>query len=56
MSRQEKDALLALFNSFRPSRRVTSFEQLSDGKVLMEVSLVHLPSSSSFLIGESTAC
>ncbi|EJT46863.1 protein-nucleus import-related protein [Trichosporon asahii var. asahii CBS 2479] len=37
MSRQEKDALLALFNSFRPSRRVTSFEQLSDGKVLMEV-------------------
>ncbi|WOO81281.1 Protein Hook 3 [Vanrija pseudolonga] len=35
--RREQDALLALFNSFRPSRRVVSFEQLADGKVLMEV-------------------
>jgi len=37
MARREQDALLALFNSFRPSRRVTAFEQLADGKVLMEV-------------------
>jgi hypothetical protein len=37
MSRREQDALLALFNSFRPSRRVTTFDQLSDGKVLLEV-------------------
>ncbi|TXT13806.1 hypothetical protein VHUM_01173 [Vanrija humicola] len=34
--RREQDALLALFNSFRPSRRVVAFEQLADGKVLME--------------------
>ncbi|BEI86835.1 hypothetical protein CcaverHIS002_0701810 [Cutaneotrichosporon cavernicola] len=37
MTRREQDALLALFNSFRPSRRVTTFDQLSDGKVLLEV-------------------
>jgi protein HOOK3 len=37
MSRREQDALLALFNSFRPSRRVTAFDQLADGKVLLEV-------------------
>ncbi|TXT03988.1 uncharacterized protein COLE_07685 [Cutaneotrichosporon oleaginosum] len=36
MSRREQEALLALFNSFRPSRRVTTFDQLCDGKVLLE--------------------
>jgi protein HOOK3 len=37
MSRQEQAALMAWLNSFRPSRRVTAFDQLSDGKTLMEV-------------------
>lgn len=41
MSRREQDALLALFNSFRPSRRVTAFDQLADAKVLMEVRFLH---------------
>lgn len=38
MTRKEQEALLALFNSYRPSKRVTTLGQLSDGKVLMEVS------------------
>lgn len=37
MSKQEQRAILAFCNSFRLSRRVTSFDQLSDGKVLLEV-------------------
>ncbi|KAK8854821.1 hypothetical protein IAR55_003560 [Kwoniella newhampshirensis] len=37
MSRKEQDALVAYFNSFKLSKRMTTFEQLSDGKALMEV-------------------
>ncbi|OWZ40710.1 hypothetical protein C351_03418 [Cryptococcus neoformans c8] len=37
MSRQEKDALVAYVNSFKPSKPVTDFAQLADGKALMEV-------------------
>ncbi|ORY35634.1 HOOK protein-domain-containing protein [Naematelia encephala] len=37
MSRLEQRALIAYVNSFKLPRRVTAFEQLSDGKALMEV-------------------
>ncbi|WVQ81913.1 hypothetical protein IAT38_004040 [Cryptococcus sp. DSM 104549] len=37
MSQEEKDALVAFVGSFKLSKPVTSFEQLSDGKALMEV-------------------
>ncbi|KAK4689518.1 hypothetical protein P7C73_g592, partial [Tremellales sp. Uapishka_1] len=37
MSASEQDALMAFFNSFKLSRRITAFEQLADGKALMEV-------------------
>jgi hypothetical protein len=41
MSKKEQDALLALLNSFKVSKRITTFDQLSDGKVLMEVCVEH---------------
>nr|XP_031860001.1 uncharacterized protein CI109_004608 [Kwoniella shandongensis]KAA5527073.1 hypothetical protein CI109_004608 [Kwoniella shandongensis] len=37
MSRQEQDALVAYLNAFKLSKKITAFEQLSDGKALMEV-------------------
>ena len=37
MSRTEQAALVAWVNSFRPSKRVTAFEQLSDGRAFAEV-------------------
>jgi protein HOOK3 len=37
MSRQEQAALVAWVNSFRPAKRVTSFEQLADGRAFSEV-------------------
>ncbi|WVO17785.1 hypothetical protein L204_105483 [Cryptococcus depauperatus] len=37
MSRQEKDALVAYVNSFKLSKPVTDFAQLSDGKSLTEI-------------------
>lgn len=38
MARQEQDALLTFFNSFKLAKRVTTFSQLADGKALLEVS------------------
>ena len=38
LSRQEQSALIAFLNSFKLSRRITAFDQLADGKALMEVS------------------
>ena len=37
MSRQEQTALVALFSSFKLSKRISAFDQLADGKALMEV-------------------
>ena len=37
MAKKEQAALVAFVNSFRLARRVTSFDQLADGKALMEV-------------------
>nr|XP_018261439.1 uncharacterized protein I303_05877 [Kwoniella dejecticola CBS 10117]OBR83597.1 hypothetical protein I303_05877 [Kwoniella dejecticola CBS 10117] len=37
MSRAEQAALVAYFNTFKLSRQVTAFKDLSDGKALMEV-------------------
>ncbi|KAI9637475.1 protein-nucleus import-related protein [Dioszegia hungarica] len=37
MSRQEQAALVAWINSFRPSRRITSFDHLADGRAFMEL-------------------
>jgi hypothetical protein len=38
MSKKEQAALLAFFNSFGLTRRITAFEQLNDGEALLEVS------------------
>ena len=38
MSRTEQAALVAFFNAFKLSKPLDSFDQLSDGKALMEVS------------------
>ena len=38
-SRQEQASLVAFVNSFRTSKRITAFDDLSDGKTLMEVSV-----------------
>lgn len=37
-SKKEQAALIAFFNSFSLSKRITSFDQLNDGKALMEAS------------------
>lgn len=36
-SKKEQAALVAFFNSFNLSKRLTAFDQLGDGKVLLEV-------------------
>jgi hypothetical protein len=47
MSRAEQHALLAFVNSFKPTKKVTAFEQLRDGKALSEVCQSGQGSSSS---------
>ena len=37
MSKKEQDALVAFFNTFKLSKRIAAFDQLADGKALMEV-------------------
>nr|ODN98784.1 hypothetical protein L204_02748 [Cryptococcus depauperatus CBS 7855] len=56
MSRQEKDALVAYVNSFKLSKPVTDFAQLSDGKSLTEVSVdaTHFKNVTSRGISSST--
>jgi len=49
MSRPEQVALLAFFNSFKLSKAITAVDQLSDGKLLMEVRRHLRPLSRSYI-------